>query len=106
MSTLVAIGRYFLLTTARWFAVVILLMLSMEVARAQITTSVTDGSTPPGLAPGAPAGSYALSGFDNINPYNGNLSFRLPLMQVGGRGTAGYTMMLPVERHWRIEHYY
>jgi hypothetical protein len=31
------------------------------------TTSATDGSTPLGLQPGAPAGSYALSGFDNVN---------------------------------------
>jgi hypothetical protein len=44
------------------------------------------------------AGSYALSEFDNINPYNGSLNFRLPLLSIGGRGTAGYTMTLPVEQ--------
>lgn len=42
------------------------------------TTSATDGTTPSGIAPGSPSGSYALSGFDNINLYNGNLNFALP----------------------------
>ena len=62
----------------------------------------TDGSTPLALKPGAPAGSYALSEFDNINPYNGSLNFRLPLLSIGGRGGAGYTMTLPLEQKWRI----
>lgn len=65
-------------------------------------TSVTDGSTPLGLAPGAPAGSYPLSHLENINLFNGSLNFRLPLLQVGGRGEAGYTMTLPIEQHWRV----
>jgi YD repeat-containing protein len=62
----------------------------------------TDGSTPLALQPGAPAGSYALSELDNINPYNGSLNFRLPLLSIGGRGTAGYSMTLPVEQKWVI----
>ncbi len=65
----------------------------------------TDGSTPMGLKPGSPAGSYALSGFDNINPYNGNLGFRLPLLGQGGRGGAGHTIMLPIETKWQVETY-
>src|SRR5262249_11655800 len=68
------------------------------------TSSSIDGSTPTGLAPGGPAGSYALSGFDNINMYNGNLDFRLPLLHIGGRGSAGYTMVLPIKQQkWRVE---
>ncbi|HEY3104509.1 MAG TPA: hypothetical protein VGJ69_13030, partial [Pyrinomonadaceae bacterium] len=51
-------------------------------------TNATNGSTPAGLTPGAPAGSYGLSGFDNINLYNGNMNFRLPLISIGGRGAA------------------
>ena len=46
--------------------------------------SPADGKTPLGLSPGAPAGSYALSGFENVNPYNGNLNFHLPLIGIGG----------------------
>lgn len=63
---------------------------------------VTDGSTPSGLAPGAPAGSYALSGFDNVNLFNGHMNFRLPLLNVTGRGGAGYQMTRPVEQTWTI----
>jgi YD repeat-containing protein len=65
----------------------------------------TDGSTPLGLSPGAPAGSYGLSGFDNVNLYNGGLNFHLPLLNIGGRGGAGYTMMLPIEQKWQVETY-
>jgi RHS repeat-associated protein len=82
------------------------LMLS-TVSAAQTTstsTSATDGSTPVALTPGAPAGAYALSGFDNINPYNGNLNFALPLLHISGRGDAQYTMMLRIETHWRVVH--
>ena len=42
-----------------------ILVLSGSVA----ATTATDGSTPLGLQPGAPAGSYPLSGFDNVNLY-------------------------------------
>lgn len=65
-------------------------------------SSATDGATPAVLQPGAPAGSYALSGFDNVNLYNGNLNFRLPLGSVIGRGEAAVPIMLPIERKWRV----
>ena len=69
------------------------------------TTSVTDGRTPSALQPGSPAGSYPLSGFDNINLYNGNLNFRLPLLQIGGRGSAQMKMMLALNlKGWHIRH--
>jgi RHS repeat-associated protein len=59
-----------------------------------------NSSTPVGWAKGTPAGSYALSGFDNVNLFNGHLNFHLPLLKVGGRGSAGYTMALPIEQVW------
>ena len=40
--------------------------------------SAIHDSTPPGQAPGAPAGSYPLSGFDNVNLFNGHLNFSFP----------------------------
>jgi RHS repeat-associated protein len=84
--------------SSRRFPIIVLLLVLLAVGtRAQ---SALDGFTPASMAPGAPAGSYALSGFDNINLYNGNLNFRLPLLKVGGRGGARYTMMLPIEQHW------
>ena len=63
-------------------------------------TSNTDGATPAGLSPGAPAGSYSLTGFENVNLYNGNLNVSLPLLSVGGRGSAGYTVTLSIEQKW------
>ena len=50
-------------------------------AKAQ-TTKPTDGATPLGLQAGTPAGAYSLSGFDNVNLYNGSLSFALPLLRL------------------------
>ncbi|HEV8431327.1 MAG TPA: RHS repeat-associated core domain-containing protein [Pyrinomonadaceae bacterium] len=67
------------------------------------TTKPTDGATPLGLQAGSPAGSYSLSGFDNVNLYNGSLSFALPLLGIGGRGGASHTIMLPIERKWMVE---
>jgi RHS repeat-associated protein len=82
--------------TILWAAILIV------VHTVAINADSTDGTTPLALKPGAPAGSYALSELDNINPYNGSLNFRLPLLSIGGRGGAGYTMTLPLEQKWRI----
>src|SRR5205807_10450538 len=84
-------------------ALTVLVLYSIALAGQTTTTSITDGTTVPLVAPGAPSGSYALSGFDTVNLFNGNLDVRVPLLRVGGRGEAGYTMVLPVERSWRIE---
>lgn len=60
------------------------------------------GLTPLAITPGAPAGSYRLSGFENVNLYNGQMSFALPLLQIGGRGRVGYTMTLPISRRFMV----
>jgi YD repeat-containing protein len=92
------------LAVSRCFFVIALLQLAVTSASGQ-TTSATDGTTPQGLAPGSPAGSYALSGFDSINPYNGNLNFHLPLLQISGRGDAQIAMMLALNtKRWRVKH--
>jgi RHS repeat-associated protein len=83
------------------FRALLFVLLSVVTAPAQ--TSATDGKTPTGLAPGSPAGSYALSGFDTVNLFNGGLNFRLPLLKVGGRGGAGYAVTLPVEQKWIVK---
>ncbi len=88
-------------TSRFWLQLVVLLLLAS--AASGQDTSITDGKTPTGLTPGAPAGSYSLSGFENVNLFNGNLSFKLPLMSIGGRGSAGYTMMLPIEQKWIVK---
>ena len=97
----VRVAHRFSLTFLLRSAVVILFVcLSMDLAKA--STSSTDGQTPLALQPGAPAGSYALSGFDNVNLFNGSLNFRLLLAAMSGRGGAGDALMLPIERKWRV----
>ena len=81
---------------------ILLALLSFEVSA---QTSNTDGATPAGLSPGAPAGSYSLTGFENVNLYNGNLNVSLPLLSVSGRGSAGYTITLLLEQKWRVERF-
>lgn len=64
----------------------------------------TDGLTPPGVAPGAPAGSYTLSEFENINLYNGQVSFTLPIGQKG-RGGANASLPIKINRpSWQVKH--
>ncbi len=65
-----------------------------------VSAQNTSGSTPLGLSPGAPQGSYNLSDFENINFYNGNLSFNLPLLQISGRGGASMPLALRIEQKW------
>ena len=70
----------------------------------QATFSPLDGLTPPSLAPGTPAGSYALSDFETVDLFSGALNFHLPLAKVGGsRGESPYTMMLPIQQIWHVE---
>jgi RHS repeat-associated protein len=89
----------------RSLRVILLLSLVAIGVNAQSETSSTDGATPLGNAPGAPAGSYSLSGFDTVNLYNGHLNFLLPLLRIGGRGSAQMTMALPVKPNsWRVKH--
>jgi hypothetical protein len=61
------------------------------------------GNTPLGMQQGAPAGSYPLSGFESVNPYNGALNFRLPLLKIGGRGSVQHVISLAVEHHWSVD---
>jgi RHS repeat-associated protein len=60
----------------------------------------SQSSMPTASTPGAPAGSYKLSGLDTVNLYNGNLNFSLPLIRVGGRGDVSHTISLAIERQW------
>jgi len=83
----------------------LLVILCGETYGQVIVTNQFDGHTPGGLTAGTPTGSYPLSDFENVNPYNGALNFHFPLLNIGGRGSAGYTMMLPIEQKWRVDHY-
>ncbi|HPT28804.1 MAG TPA: hypothetical protein PLZ95_20450, partial [Bryobacteraceae bacterium] len=59
--------------------------------------NLTDGLIPPAVAPGAPLSAKQVSDVEHINLYNGNLSVAIPILSVGGRGEAGYTMLARVD---------
>jgi len=64
------------------------------------------GLTIPTAAVGSPMGSYSLSGFETINLYNGALSVNIPLLKVGGRGEAGYTISVSIQQGWGFTSFY
>ena len=74
----------------RAVGIVLIMLATTYLASAQ--TNSTDRNTASGIATGS--SSYALGGFDNINLFNGNLNFKLPLLVVGGRGGAEVSMNL------------
>lgn len=69
-------------------------------ANAQV---VLQGTTPPGLLPGSPAGSYANGDFEHVNLFNGSLNIRLPLREISGRGDAHATMALAIQPRWTVK---
>lgn len=85
--------------------ILVLSMLLVGTTGAQSSWSATTGTTPTSMSPGAPAGSYELSGFETVNLFNSRLDFDLPLVHVGGRGAAGFTVHLPIGNQWTEYHY-
>jgi len=89
------------LSCLRATGIVILMLATACVTSAQ--TNTTDRNTASGIATGS--SSYALGGLDNINLFNGNLNFKLPLLVVGGRGGAEVSMNLAFNtKRWRVKH--
>lgn len=81
---------------------VILLIATSVSISAQVKSM--SSKTPAGIAPGAPTGSFPLSGFENVNLYSGNLNFSLPLLQIGGRGGSKTSMNLTINnQRWHME---
>src|SRR5467141_1243476 len=111
MTRIAIVARFtsFIALRCSYLGAMFLILLVNGVNAQTVSRRTTDGPTPSGLAPGVSGGSYALSGFDTINLATGSLYCALPLLTISGRGTAQYTMMLPIERHWSIKsegHYY
>lgn len=84
---------------------VIVAFLCPRIVPQGVVQSYTDATTPELVKAGTPAGSYLLSGADAVNLYNGSLTIRLPLVSVGGRGTTGYKMYVPIYQRWRTQWY-
>ena len=81
-----------------------LMVLAVSVASLlAATTTNTDGYTPTAVKPGIQAASDGANGIGGVSLYTGGASISIPLLDVGGRGHAGYTIVLPLQRLWRIE---
>jgi hypothetical protein len=75
------------------------LLLWGQTVGSALAESPLDGSIPSGLKPGSPAGSYESS-MDTVNLFNGNLNFRIPLLNVGGRGAAAFPLVFSLNPKW------
>jgi hypothetical protein len=58
----------------------------------------------PATPQGHPSVLIHSSGFENINFFNGNLNFTLPLLKIHGRGESGHAIVLKRENKWTMFH--
>jgi len=56
--------------------------------------NVTDGTTPPAIAPGAPLGTYSITDMEIYNPFSGGTSLQFTAAVLGGRGSISYPLIL------------
>src|SRR6266508_1413142 len=82
------------------FGLSLVAILIMVFSPVQAIAQTTNKGTSLGLMPGSPAGSYSLSDFEDINLYNGSLNVSLPILPIGGRGSAGYVMKVNIQQSW------
>ena len=85
-----------------WMSIALAAALLITLNAAAQSMAVTDGSTPLGLSPGSPAGSYSLSDFESINLYNGSLNLTFPLLKMAGRGGAVQPLVARLGTKWLI----
>jgi RHS repeat-associated protein len=91
------------LITKRHFYLVLLFGASLPLASNAQTITPYGGYTPPGLSQGGAPGAFSLADFENMNLANGSLDFSLPILRIGGRGKAGYTMYINVGKRWALQ---
>lgn len=87
------------ITGYRLFAIIALFVfhvLSPVPALGQRIATPYDGFTPSGLG-GAPTGEI-----DQVDLFTGALKLRIPLLQIGGRGTVGHTLYFSPDRPWAV----
>jgi RHS repeat-associated protein len=93
------------ITRYRLFAIVALFALCVLApvpAAAQSIATPYMGFTQSGLGGGPAAGGFPLSGLDHVDLMSGAMRLRIPLLQIGGRGAAGFTMFYTVTSPWAM----
>src|SRR5713101_1406865 len=65
-----------------------------------------DNGTPAASKAGqSTASTYAMDKIETVNLANGNMSVHIPLVTIGGRGSAGYTLALSYNsKLWSAQH--
>src|SRR5207248_10353702 len=65
---------------------------------------VPQEAPPLALAPGVPAGSYALSDIDTINLFSGRVNVHLPLLTLAGRGAGSRQLSFTIDAPapWKV----
>lgn len=82
------------------FHIVLLALLISVPASSQ--ENPQSGTTPSGIAPGSPSGSYQLSAIDNINYFNGNLNLTFPVKVSDSRGDTAYQPVFNQDMTWSV----
>lgn len=82
--------------------VVILSLISISRFEVEAQASSSLGTSAGNTVGGGDLGNYSGGNFDNVNVFNGNLNFNLPLLQIGGRGQASYTPSLAIFGKWYV----
>jgi hypothetical protein len=77
-------------------------VLSPVPVTAQSIATPYAGFTQSGLGGGPAAGGFPLSDLDHVDLMSGAMSLRIPLLQIGGRGTAGFTMFYTINSTWAM----
>src|SRR5215813_11044267 len=93
------------ITRYRLFVVIALFVLRVLApvpAAAQSIATPYLGFTQSGLGGGPAAGGFPVSDIDNVDLSSGALKLRIPLLQIGGRGTVGFTMFYTVTSPWAM----
>ena len=89
------------MTTARIAVSFNVCVCLLSIAGVSLEAQYQGGPVPPAIATGSPApSSYALSGFDKINYFNGSVNIDIPIATIGGRGTASHTLIVPIQQQW------
>ena len=88
--------RFFLLIILNGFIFATLCLLNVS------RTSGQTNSSSSSVKGGKAVGTYTLDNFDNINLFNGNLNFNLPLITLNGRGENGISLFLAIETRWKL----
>src|SRR5262245_34581812 len=93
------------ITRHRLFAVIALfvfcLLLPVPAAAQSIATPYL-GFTQSGLGGGPAAGGFPLSDIDRVDLSSGSLKLRIPLLQIGGRGTVGHNLYFTASLPWAM----